>query len=141
MKSVLKIFSIIFIFYKCSRIEVKIFAVCILSAGKSLPYKPEFVIVAKIYYNEDNLFGRERMEKLGFTKKDTNIIKGMAIVFLMVHHCFKSAKRYAGYEVIFSPLNQEIVTYLASFLKICVPIFVFLTAYGITVSLKIEIIL
>ena len=38
MKSVLKIFSIIFIFYKCSRIEVKIFAICIISAGKSLPY-------------------------------------------------------------------------------------------------------
>lgn len=76
------------------------------------------------------------MEKLGFTKKDTNIIKGMAIIFLMIHHCFKSAKRYAGYEVIFSPLNHDIVIYLASFLKICVPMFVFLTAYGITVSLK-----
>ncbi len=43
MKSVLKIFNIIFIFYKCSRIEVKIFSVCISSAGKSLPYKPEFL--------------------------------------------------------------------------------------------------
>ena len=95
-----------------------------------------FVIVTEIYYNVNNLFGREIMEKLNFTKKDTNIIKGIAIIFLMIHHCFRSPKRYIGCEVIFLPLNQDIVTYLASFLKICVPMFVFLTAYGITVSLK-----
>lgn len=76
------------------------------------------------------------MEKTSFTKRDTNIIKGMAIIFMMIHHCFNSTKRYVGIDVIFAPLNQHIVTYLAAFLKICVPMFVFLTAYGITVSLK-----
>lgn len=76
------------------------------------------------------------MEKLSFTKKDTNIIKGMAIIFMMIHHCFNSTKRYVGYDVVFAPLNQHIVTYVASFFKICVPMFVFLTAYGITVSIK-----
>lgn len=76
------------------------------------------------------------MKKSGFTKRDTNIIKGCAIIFLMIHHCFRTPDRYVGYDVNFAPLNQQIVTYIASFLKICVPIFVFLTAYGITVSLK-----
>lgn len=76
------------------------------------------------------------MEQSRFTKKDTNIIKGMAIIFMMIHHCFNSTKRYIGCDVIFAPLNQQIVTYLAAFLKICVPMFVFLTAYGITISLK-----
>lgn len=76
------------------------------------------------------------MEKIRFSKRDTNIIKGMAIIFMMIHHCFNSPKRYVGCNVVFAPLNQHIVTYLAAFLKICVPMFVFLTAYGITVSLK-----
>lgn len=76
------------------------------------------------------------MGQLSFSKKDTNIIKGMAIIFMMIHHCFLSPKRYVGCDVVFAPLNQHIVTYLAAFLKICVPMFVFLTAYGITVSLK-----
>lgn len=71
-----------------------------------------------------------------FTKKDTNIIKGMAIIFLMIHHCFLSPKRYPNMDISFYPLTEVIVNYIASFLKICVPIFVFLTAYGITISLK-----
>ncbi len=50
MKSVLKIFNIIFIFYKYSRIEVKIISVCISSAGKSLPYKPEFAFFLIVTY-------------------------------------------------------------------------------------------
>lgn len=76
------------------------------------------------------------MEKSSFTKKDTNIIKGCAIIFLMIHHCFRTSARYAGYDINFAPLNQQMVTYLAAFLKICVPMFVFLTAYGMTISLK-----
>lgn len=76
------------------------------------------------------------MEKISFTKRDTNIIKGVAIIFLMIHHCFLTPQRYAGMMVDFTPLSQDIVTYIAAFLKICVPMFVFLTAYGITISIK-----
>lgn len=75
------------------------------------------------------------MEKQ-FTIKDTNIIKGAAILFLMFHHCFLSPARYKGMDVVFAPFTESQANYIAAFLKICVPIFVFLTAYGITVSLK-----
>ncbi len=71
-----------------------------------------------------------------FSKKDTNIMKGIAIIFLMFHHCFLSGDRYKNLKVIFSPFTESSVNYIAAFLKICVPIFVFLTAYGITISLK-----
>lgn len=74
--------------------------------------------------------------KENFSKKDTNIIKGIAILFLMFHHCFLSGDRYRNLQVVFSPFSESIVNYIAAFLKICVPIFVFLTAYGITISLK-----
>lgn len=74
--------------------------------------------------------------KENFSKKDTNIIKGIAILFLMFHHCFLSGDRYINLQVVFSPFSESIVNYIAAFLKICVPIFVFLTAYGITISLK-----
>lgn len=63
--------------------------------------------------------------KENFSKKDTNIIKGIAILFLMFHHCFLSGDRYRNLQVVFSPFSESIVNYIAAFLKICVPIFVF----------------
>lgn len=74
--------------------------------------------------------------KTNFTKNDTNVIKGIAIIFLMIHHCFLSPARYKGLEVVFAPFTESQVNYIAAFLKICVGMFVFLTAYGITVSIK-----
>ncbi len=73
---------------------------------------------------------------MSFSKKDTLVVKGVAIVMLIFHHCFLSPRRFAGYDVGFYPLNQDIVVELSSFFKICVGMFVFLSAYGLTYSLK-----
>lgn len=75
------------------------------------------------------------MEKT-FTKQDTLFIKGCAILFLLFHHCFLSPGRYKNLEVIFFPFTEYQVNHIAAFFKICVGIFVFLTAYEITASLK-----
>lgn len=71
-----------------------------------------------------------------FTKKDTALVKGVAILMMLFHHCFESAGRYAGYELNFFPLTESQTITIASFFKICVALFVFLSGYGITKSLE-----
>lgn len=71
-----------------------------------------------------------------FTKNDTNKVKGMAIILMLIHHCFMNSGRYKGQQVIFSLLPEWRVNEFALSMKICVAMFVFLSAYGITYSLK-----
>ena len=71
-----------------------------------------------------------------FTKKDTALVKGVAILMMLFHHCFESAGRYAGYDMNFFPLNESQTITIASFFKICVALFVFLSGYGIAKSLE-----
>ena len=71
-----------------------------------------------------------------FTKKDTAAMKGVAICMMMLHHCFLGADRYAGYDVEFLLLGEYLTVLLAQFCKICVAVFVFISGYGITFSLK-----
>lgn len=71
-----------------------------------------------------------------FTKEDTLCIKGIAILLMYIHHQFLDASRYRGYYVDFFPFTESHVQYIAQFFKICVGMFVFLSAYGITISLK-----
>lgn len=71
-----------------------------------------------------------------FTKKDTALVKGVAILMMLFHHCFESSWRYDGYEMNFFPLTESQTVTIASFFKICVALFVFLSGYGITKSLE-----
>ncbi len=77
--------------------------------------------------------GRENMQ---FTKKDTALIKGVAILMMLFHHCFESSWRYDGYDINFFPFTESQTVTVASFFKICVALFVFLSGYGITKSLE-----
>lgn len=70
-----------------------------------------------------------------FTKQDTLLVKGVAIIMMIVHHCFAGPDRYAGYEINFGFVGEEVTVMISGFFKICVGIFVFLSGYGITVSL------
>ena len=71
-----------------------------------------------------------------FSKTHTQVIKGIAIVMMLIHHCFLDEGRYGGMGVIFKPFSEELTVLLAAFFKICVGIFVFITAYGITMKMK-----
>ena len=71
-----------------------------------------------------------------FSKQDTNVIKGIAILFMMYHHCFATVDRFENYTVSFFPLSEAKGVLLSFTLKICVGMFVFLSAYGMTISLK-----
>ena len=83
-----------------------------------------------------------------FTKEHTMQMKGNAIIILLFHHCFLNAQRWATvpyeklattkgwgyYPISFAPFSSHTIQYLASFSKICVAMFVFMTGYGMWVS-------
>ena len=83
-----------------------------------------------------------------FTKEHRMQMKGIAIIILLFHHCFLNAQRWATvpyeklattkgwgyYPISFAPFSSHTIQYLASFSKICVAMFVFMTGYGMWVS-------
>lgn len=71
-----------------------------------------------------------------FTKEDSVKVKGLAIILMLIHHCFLSPERYKGQEVIFLPFSEITWNEWGLFFKICVSIFVFVSAYGLTISFK-----
>ena len=70
----------------------------------------------------------------GFEKKDTQCVKGIGIIMMIIHHCFLEPARYEGQTVIFDPFSESLLNYIALSLKICVALFTFLSAYGMTIS-------
>lgn len=73
---------------------------------------------------------------LQFSKKDTNIVKGVAIIAMLFHHCYVTGVKFKAHGVSFAPFSRDTVVTLALWSKVCVGIFVFLSAYGIALSLK-----
>lgn len=71
-----------------------------------------------------------------FTKEDSVKIKGVAIILMLIHHCFLNSNRYKGQEVVFAPFSETAWNEWALYFKICVAIFVFISAYGLTISFK-----
>lgn len=70
------------------------------------------------------------------TLEDSFVIKGVAILMMLVHHMFLSPDRWGKSIVNFFPLSQAVAVNIAVFFKVCVALFVFVTAYGLTVKLK-----
>lgn len=77
------------------------------------------------------------MEELyKFTKKNTLAIKGIAITFLLLYHCFSQVSRLGGAEVSFWPLQQDTAIRICRAMVHCVGMFAFLSVYGLTLSMK-----
>ena len=75
-------------------------------------------------------------QQLRFTKNNTLAIKGIAIIFLLCYHCFSDKGRLHGAAVSFWPLSEGTAIWISKNLVICVGMFAFLSAYGLTLSLK-----
>lgn len=65
------------------------------------------------------------------TKNDTNILKGVALLLLLCHHLFYINNGL--YDDIFI-VGHGLVNEFGKVCKVCVPIFVFLSGYGLTKS-------
>ncbi len=70
--------------------------------------------------------------KLEFSKHDTLVTKGIAIIFLVFYHCLSSKDRLLGYTVDFTPFKQSHAMYIFEAMNICVGMFAFLSAFGLT---------
>lgn len=77
---------------------------------------------------------KQNIRKLEFTKEKTASIKGVAILMMLLHHCFTSPERYKGFSICFFPFREETINSIAFFCKTCVGMFVFLSGYGMTKS-------
>ncbi len=71
-----------------------------------------------------------------FTKADTNRVKGTAIIMMILHHSFMMPDRYDGMVVLFAPFTESQLNWICWSFKICVALFTFLSAYGMTLSYK-----
>lgn len=66
------------------------------------------------------------------TKQESNIMKGLAIILMYIHHLFYDEGSFSGYDIDFGLIGMKKTIQLAQLSKVCVAIFVFVTAYGIT---------
>lgn len=69
-----------------------------------------------------------------FSQKDTAKCKGFAILIMLFHHLYADTGRFSDLSIDFWPLSQNAAVQIANFMKICVGIYVFLSAYGLTLS-------
>lgn len=73
------------------------------------------------------------MKNFEFTKDDTSIAKGIAIILMLIHHLFAFPDRIQGGAMYISlfPIGEEsLEEIVASFGNICVAIFLFLSGFG-----------
>lgn len=70
-----------------------------------------------------------------FPKESSEVAKGIAILLMLFYHLFSDAQDNHIMEVNFSPLPEDLFLMIAKFGNICVSVFVFLTAYGISAKL------
>lgn len=67
----------------------------------------------------------------GLKKQDSAALKGIAVLMLVFHHCYRTAEKFERYEVVFRGFSAEQVITIARFGKICVAIFAFVSGYGL----------
>lgn len=78
------------------------------------------------------------MQNESFSKNDTQYIKGIAIILMVIHHLFSFEDRISNVDYIslFSIFNKRIEIIIGEYGKICVSIFLFLAGYGMFYLLK-----
>jgi len=76
----------------------------------------------------------QRLEQT-FSKENTALVKGMAILCMLFYHLFETYADVEEMGVNYAPLSQETFMTLSGFGNICVAVFAFLSAYGISKSL------
>lgn len=78
-----------------------------------------------------------------FTKENTLAMKGIAILTTLFHHCFIVKERWATvpleqvanqknlefFSVSFEPFSEQMIVYIASFLRIYAAMFMFFIGY------------
>ena len=67
----------------------------------------------------------------GLSKEDSAALKGLAVLLLIFHHCYRLAERIEKYHVDLCGFSTEQIVAIAECFKICVAIFAFVSGYGL----------
>lgn len=80
----------------------------------------------------------KQMKNNYLSREDTKILKGLAIVLMLMHHLWAFPDRIAGGSLKYNLtiLGKSSLVFFGSFGKICVALFMFLGGYGLYISLK-----
>lgn len=70
-----------------------------------------------------------------FSRKCSDMVKGLAILLLLNYHLFEDASVVAQMQVDYRPLPEQLFVMITKFGNVSVSVFVFLTAFGITKGL------
>lgn len=73
-----------------------------------------------------------------FPKAGSDIAKGIAILFMLFYHLFSTPSSNLSMSVNYAPLPESVFLLIAKYGNICVSVFVFLTAYGISRKLQLQ---
>lgn len=71
-----------------------------------------------------------------FSKENSLELKGIGIILVFIHHLFLEEENWRGIDVQFLFFSRETVHYIADFSKVCVALFLFITAYGMTLKFR-----
>lgn len=71
-----------------------------------------------------------------FGRDKSLIVKGIAVFFMFIHHLFLSSEYWLGNDIYMPVLGIERMMKIASFSKVCVALFLFVTAYGMTLKFR-----
>ena len=72
------------------------------------------------------------------TKEESTILKGIAIIFMYIHHLFGDLTTLETMNVSPWVISTNTLFMLGITSKICVAVFVFISAYGITLNFNIS---
>ena len=68
------------------------------------------------------------------SKEDSTALKGIAILWMIFHHCFHDIDLFKDLNLNFAPFTMEGVLNVGIYAKVCVAIFAFVSGYGLYLS-------
>lgn len=71
---------------------------------------------------------------MNLTKEDSKVLKGVAILFMLFLHLFNQEQRVELCTTYIHIGNHALVSLFAKFTQICVPMYLFLSGYGLYIS-------
>lgn len=72
----------------------------------------------------------------GFSKYDSQALKGIAILLMLFHHCYRTIDKFGDFAVNTYPLSQSQLIVLGQYAKVCVSLFAFISGFGLYESYK-----
>ena len=84
--------------------------------------------------NIEKIKKSQPLNQLRLTRTESDILKGIALLFLLIHHLFYI--RNGRFDDIELFNNHYLINIIGQTFKVCVPLFVFLSGYGLTAGVE-----